>query len=178
IRACLGWPTALLRVRACLLLAGLVVGYKPAVRRGFIVLPRLFARCLALEGLSRSEVVSIAWDPHPREPLRERSRLRACSSWQPTGRTLELRGKRGLDSGAELFVELSWLGLGHRGRPEFYPVSWLASLLSHCLTLCWFWSRVWRSGVRPQLGQAVVLCALVCFCGGSVSPFRGGRGMS
>ncbi|MQL77371.1 hypothetical protein Taro_009787 [Colocasia esculenta] len=29
----------------------------------------LFARCLALEGLSRSEVVSVSWDPHPREPV-------------------------------------------------------------------------------------------------------------
>ncbi|MQM07216.1 hypothetical protein Taro_040050 [Colocasia esculenta] len=34
-----------------------------------VVLPRLFARCLALEGLSRSEVVSVSWDPHPREPI-------------------------------------------------------------------------------------------------------------
>ncbi|MQL71600.1 hypothetical protein Taro_003908 [Colocasia esculenta] len=34
-----------------------------------VVLPRLFARCLALEGLSRSEVVSVSWDPHPREPV-------------------------------------------------------------------------------------------------------------
>ncbi|MQL68886.1 hypothetical protein Taro_001162 [Colocasia esculenta] len=34
-------------------------------------LPRLFsfARCSALEGLSRSEVVSVSWDPHPREPV-------------------------------------------------------------------------------------------------------------
>ena len=50
-------------------LAGLVVCYKPTVRHGFVVLPRLFARCLALEGLSRSEVVSISWDTHPREPV-------------------------------------------------------------------------------------------------------------
>ncbi|MQM18497.1 hypothetical protein Taro_051491 [Colocasia esculenta] len=35
----------------------------------FVVLARLFARCLALEGLSHSEVVSISWDPHPREPV-------------------------------------------------------------------------------------------------------------
>ncbi|MQM04516.1 hypothetical protein Taro_037317 [Colocasia esculenta] len=44
-------------------------GYKPAVRRGFVVLPRLFVRCLAPEGLSHSEVVSISWDPHPRESV-------------------------------------------------------------------------------------------------------------
>ncbi|MQL93476.1 hypothetical protein Taro_026116 [Colocasia esculenta] len=29
---------------------------------------------------------------------------------------------------------------------------------SHCLTLRWFWSHVGRSGVRPQLGQAAVVC--------------------
>ncbi|MQL82737.1 hypothetical protein Taro_015223, partial [Colocasia esculenta] len=29
----------------------------------------LFARCLALEGLSRSEVVSVSWHPGPREPV-------------------------------------------------------------------------------------------------------------
>ncbi|MQL69911.1 hypothetical protein Taro_002188 [Colocasia esculenta] len=39
------------------------------VRRGFVVLPCLFAWCLALEGLSRSELVSVSWDPHPREPV-------------------------------------------------------------------------------------------------------------
>ncbi|MQL77267.1 hypothetical protein Taro_009673, partial [Colocasia esculenta] len=55
VRALVG-RRPLLRVRACLSLAGLVVCYKPAVRRGFVVLPRLFAQCLELEGLSRSEV--------------------------------------------------------------------------------------------------------------------------
>ncbi|MQL77099.1 hypothetical protein Taro_009508 [Colocasia esculenta] len=73
-----------------------------------LCVPRLFTQCLALEALCRSEVVSVAWDPHPQEPLREVSGLRLCSSRQPVGRTLELRGKRGLDSGAESFVELSW----------------------------------------------------------------------
>ncbi|MQL83803.1 hypothetical protein Taro_016303 [Colocasia esculenta] len=56
-------------VRACLSLAGLVMCYKPAVWHGFVVLPRLFARCLALEGLSHLEVVSVSWDPRPREPV-------------------------------------------------------------------------------------------------------------
>ncbi|MQM11519.1 hypothetical protein Taro_044426, partial [Colocasia esculenta] len=64
-----GWPMTHSRVCACLALVGLVVCYNPAIRRGFVVLPHLFARCLALEGLSRSKVVSIAWDPHPREPV-------------------------------------------------------------------------------------------------------------
>ncbi|MQL73513.1 hypothetical protein Taro_005850, partial [Colocasia esculenta] len=43
VRALVGRRT-ILRVRACLSLAGLVVCYKPAVWRGFVVLPRLFAR--------------------------------------------------------------------------------------------------------------------------------------
>ncbi|MQM11546.1 hypothetical protein Taro_044451 [Colocasia esculenta] len=43
--------------------------------------------------------------------LRECSGLRVCSSWQTTEQTLELKGKRGLDSGAESFVELSCLGM-------------------------------------------------------------------
>ncbi|MQL98572.1 hypothetical protein Taro_031281 [Colocasia esculenta] len=68
-----------LAIHACLSLAGLVVCYKPTVRRGFVVLPRLFARCLALEGLSRLEVVSISWDPILGSLLREHSGLRACS---------------------------------------------------------------------------------------------------
>ncbi|MQL75662.1 hypothetical protein Taro_008036 [Colocasia esculenta] len=121
----------------------------------------LFARCSALEGLSHLEVVSVSWDPHPREPIE--GVLRATNS--------ELRGKRGLGSDDESFVELSCLGLGRRGVWS----SWrrLDSPLSHCLSLHWFWSHVVVSGVRPQLGQAAVLRELVCFCGGSVSPFAG-----
>ncbi|MQM21728.1 hypothetical protein Taro_054773, partial [Colocasia esculenta] len=34
-----------------------------------LCLPCLLARCLELEGLSCSEVVSISWAPHPREPI-------------------------------------------------------------------------------------------------------------
>ncbi|MQL99006.1 hypothetical protein Taro_031724 [Colocasia esculenta] len=73
-RVCRCWPTALLGVSgrgamrayaywACL-------GYKPAVPVS-VGVPLLFSftRCFALEGLSRSEVVSIFWDPHPREPV-------------------------------------------------------------------------------------------------------------
>ncbi|MQM07066.1 hypothetical protein Taro_039901 [Colocasia esculenta] len=44
-----------------------------------IVLPRMFARCLALEGLSHSEVVSIAWDPHPQEPVEVHLLVALCS---------------------------------------------------------------------------------------------------
>ncbi|MQM14623.1 hypothetical protein Taro_047554 [Colocasia esculenta] len=60
---------------------------------------------------------------------------------------------------AEGFGVLSWR------RPD--------SPLSHFLSLRWFRSHVVVPGVRPQLGQATVLRELVCFCGGSVSPFAG-----
>ncbi|MQL82015.1 hypothetical protein Taro_014481 [Colocasia esculenta] len=83
----------------------------------------------------RVEVVTIAWDPHPRAPSREVPGRRVCSSWQPSRRTLELRGNGGLDGGVESFAELSWLGLGHQGRLEFYPVQ-ASQSFSHCLALC------------------------------------------
>ncbi|MQM20574.1 hypothetical protein Taro_053597 [Colocasia esculenta] len=70
---------ALLRVRVCLSLAGHVVCYKPAVQHGFIVLPRLFARCSALEGLSP------AWDT---EDGRSSTRCRLVS---PLSHCLSLR---------------------------------------------------------------------------------------
>ncbi|MQL94716.1 hypothetical protein Taro_027372, partial [Colocasia esculenta] len=47
------------------------------------------------------------------------------------------------------------------------------SPLSHCLSLRCFRSHVVVPGVRPQLGQAAVLRELVCFYGGSISPFVG-----
>ncbi|MQL80814.1 hypothetical protein Taro_013266 [Colocasia esculenta] len=95
-----------------------------------VAIVSVLPRYSALEGLSRSELVFVAWDPCPCEPLRERSGLRACSSWQPIGQTLELRGKRGLDNGTESFVELSCLGLGRRGRLEFFLAQTRQSLVS------------------------------------------------
>ncbi|MQM23061.1 hypothetical protein Taro_056122, partial [Colocasia esculenta] len=114
--------------------------YKPAVQRGFVVLPHLFARCLALEGLSRSEVVSVSWDPRPQEPVE--GVLQAMSMLELAARVWDAEG----------FGVLSWRILD--------------STLSHCLSLCWFWSHVVVSGVRPQRGQAVVL-RLLCV---SVAP--------
>ncbi|MQL85733.1 hypothetical protein Taro_018257, partial [Colocasia esculenta] len=78
------------------------------------VLPHMFARCLALEGLSRLEVVSVSWDPHPREPVE--GGIRATS-------VLELAVHD-----AEGFGVLSWR------RPD--------SPLSHCLSLHWFRSHI------------------------------------
>ncbi|MQL79532.1 hypothetical protein Taro_011972 [Colocasia esculenta] len=94
--------------------------------------------------------------------LREYSGLRACSSWQPTGRTVELRGKRGLDSDAESFVELSCLGLGHRGWSEFYSVQASQSFVSLPLSAL---VPEPRSGARrgatawPGCGVACVVCS-------------------
>ncbi|MQL90703.1 hypothetical protein Taro_023295, partial [Colocasia esculenta] len=132
-------------VRACLSLARLVACYKPAVRRGFVVLPRLFARCLALEGLSRSDVVSISWDPRPWEPVE--GVLRATSVIELAAHVWDAEG----------FRVLSWR------RPD--------SPLSHCLSLCWFRSHVVVLGVGPQLGQAVVLCALCVSVAALSHPF-------
>ncbi|MQL93661.1 hypothetical protein Taro_026315 [Colocasia esculenta] len=98
------------------------------------MLPRLFARCLALEGLSRSKVVSVSWDPHPREPVE--GVLRATSVLELAAHVWDAEG----------FGVLSWR------RPD--------SPLSHCLSLRWFRSHVVVSSVRPQLGQAALLRVL------------------
>ncbi|MQM14937.1 hypothetical protein Taro_047873 [Colocasia esculenta] len=52
----------------------------------------LFARCLALEGLSRSEVVSISWDPHPRELVE--GVLRATSMLELAAHVWDVEGFR------------------------------------------------------------------------------------
>ncbi|MQL83590.1 hypothetical protein Taro_016085 [Colocasia esculenta] len=103
----------------------------PEVRRGFVVLPRLFARCVALEGLSRSEVVSVSWDPHPQEPVE--GVLQAMSVLELAAHVWDAEG----------------FGVLSQRRPD--------SPLSHYLSLCWFRSHVVVLGVRPQLGQAAVL---------------------
>ncbi|MQL69948.1 hypothetical protein Taro_002250 [Colocasia esculenta] len=84
--------------------------------------------------------------------LREHSRLRACYELTADRVDSGAEGKMVVwGSGNELFVELSCLGQD----AEFVE------------------SRVGRSGVRPQLGQATVLHVL-CVLGGSVSPSHGG----
>ncbi|MQM21349.1 hypothetical protein Taro_054387, partial [Colocasia esculenta] len=90
----------------------------------------LFARCSALEGLSHLEVVSVSWDPHPREPVE--GVFRATS-------VLELAA--------------------HTSRCLEFLTQTRQSL-SHCLSLRWFRSHVVVLGVRPQLGQAAVLRVL------------------
>ncbi|MQL71109.1 hypothetical protein Taro_003401 [Colocasia esculenta] len=111
----------------------------------------LLARCLALEGLSRSErLLPLPGTPILGSLLREYSRLRVCSSRQPTERTLELRGKRCLEFLAQTrqsFVSLPRSTLVPELRREV-----------RCEAAAW-----------PGYGVAYV----VCFCGGSISPFTG-----
>ncbi|MQL93110.1 hypothetical protein Taro_025747 [Colocasia esculenta] len=85
-----------------------------------LCLPRLFSRCLAHDGLSPSEVVSIAWDPHPRKPVE--GVFRATSM-------LELAAELA-DSRDTKVVEV----FSSRRGPD--------SPLSHYLSLCWFRSHV------------------------------------
>ncbi|MQL76495.1 hypothetical protein Taro_008881, partial [Colocasia esculenta] len=86
--------------------------------------------------LKTSRLSPFLGTPIPMSPLREYSRLWVCSSLRPSWRTLERRGKRGLDSGDESFVELSCLGRDAK---------------SHVVVL----------GVVPQLGQATVVSAIL-----------------
>ncbi|MQL75499.1 hypothetical protein Taro_007872 [Colocasia esculenta] len=62
----------------------------------------------------------------------------------PSRRTVELRGKRWFGDGVESFAELSWLGLGHRGWLEFYPVQ-ASQSFSHCLAHCGSGTDVYHS---------------------------------
>ncbi|MQL89031.1 hypothetical protein Taro_021597 [Colocasia esculenta] len=86
---------------------------------------------MALEDLSRLEVVFVSWDPHPREPVE--GGIRATSVLELAAHVWDAEG----------FGVLSWR------RPD--------SPLSHCLSMRWFRSHVVVSGMRPQLGQAAVL---------------------
>ncbi|MQM08138.1 hypothetical protein Taro_040992, partial [Colocasia esculenta] len=142
---------------------------------------------------ARVYVVSVVWDPHPREPIEgviwATSVLKLACNDHPytdelggkalavkglTWRTLELRGKRGLDSGAESFVEHSCPGRDAEVVEAVLFPAWprqsfvtlpLSALVSEP-----------RSGARrgaaawPGCGGA---CILVVFYGGSVSLFRG-----
>ncbi|MQM07967.1 hypothetical protein Taro_040816 [Colocasia esculenta] len=78
--------------------------------------------------------------------LRECSGLRACSSWQLTGQTLELRGKQGLDSGAESFVELSYLGRDAE-VVEGRSLAWL-----RCSMCCVFLATLSRPSAWVEVG--------------------------
>ncbi|MQM01602.1 hypothetical protein Taro_034360, partial [Colocasia esculenta] len=78
--------------------------------RFLLCLPRLLPGAWHLRACPVQRLSPLPGTPILGSLLRECSRLRACSSWQPTGQTLELRGERGLDSCAESFVELSCLG--------------------------------------------------------------------
>ncbi|MQL75374.1 hypothetical protein Taro_007745 [Colocasia esculenta] len=90
------WYVAVPFPAAMDLLVGNAAGYLPAFsdqsqQSGAVpvVLAPPFAQCLELEGLSHSEVVSIACDPHPRElvegVLRATSVLELTADWADSG---------------------------------------------------------------------------------------------
>ncbi|MQL68675.1 hypothetical protein Taro_000950 [Colocasia esculenta] len=80
-----------------------------------VVLPRQFSRCLALEGLSRSEVVSISKDPHPREPvdggIQAMSMLDSVSPFAGVEAGARLVSRVCADCGSPswLLAEVAWL---------------------------------------------------------------------
>ncbi|MQM15512.1 hypothetical protein Taro_048459 [Colocasia esculenta] len=123
-------------------------------------------------------VVSIAWDPHPREPVEgvlwATSVPELAADLADSGAEWKMR----FGQWSESFVELSCLGWDTEIVEVFSSRRGLDSPLSHCLSLHWFRSHVVVLGVGPQFGQAAVIVVLWCFCGGSVSLFRGGRGRS
>ncbi|MQL88052.1 hypothetical protein Taro_020599, partial [Colocasia esculenta] len=94
-------------------------------------------------------VVSVAWDPRPREPVE--GVLRATSVLELVAHVCDAEGFGVLSSRR------------------------LDSPLSHCLSLCWFRSHVVVPGVRPQLGQAAVLRVLCVSVAALSRPSRGWR---
>ncbi|MQM16576.1 hypothetical protein Taro_049533 [Colocasia esculenta] len=102
----------------------------------------------------------------------------ACQGGSPRERTLELRGKRGLDSGAESFVELSCLGLGRRGVRSAFLAQTRQSIVSLPLSAL---VPEPRSGVRseaaawPGYGVACVVCSVAALsrpCAGTEAGAR------
>ncbi|MQM19098.1 hypothetical protein Taro_052097 [Colocasia esculenta] len=117
----------------------------------------------------------------PKHSLNRRrgTEVPACSSWQPSWRTLELRGKQDLDSGIESFVELSCLGQDTEVvEAVLFPVWPGQSFVSLPLSVLVLEPRSGaRHGVAAWPGCSVA-CILVVFCGGSVLLFRVGGGRS
>ncbi|MQL82872.1 hypothetical protein Taro_015347 [Colocasia esculenta] len=114
-----------------------------------LCLPCLFARCLALEGLSRSEVVSISWDRHPHEPVEEV--LRATSVLElaaeladsrAEGKTRQRLGWRAEDaddaSPSWLLAAVAWLLLLVRGGSASGPSTlWRSEVAVLVFLLLW-----------------------------------------
>ncbi|MQM08819.1 hypothetical protein Taro_041676 [Colocasia esculenta] len=138
-----------------------------------------FARCLALEGLSRSEVVSVSWDPHPHEPVEGGSRLRVCLSWQPT---LVPEPRREVRHGAA-----AWPGCGVACIVCFYggsvsPFAGVEARARLASRACGLWVPLLAASggglvavvvlVFPH--ESVVAPACMAFRPGGVSTVRGG----
>ncbi|MQM10027.1 hypothetical protein Taro_042914 [Colocasia esculenta] len=114
---------------------------------------------MALEGLSRLEVVSIAWDPHPREPV---ERVLWAMSVPKLEVDLADSGAEGKTRFGQRHRVVSCLGRDIEVVEVFSSRTVPDSPLSHCLSLCWFQSHVVVLGVGPQLGQAAWLGCCCC----------------
>ncbi|MQL81372.1 hypothetical protein Taro_013842, partial [Colocasia esculenta] len=93
----------------------------------------------ALAWLS-TEVVFIAWDPHPQKPVE--GMLLATSMLELVAELADSRAEEKMSSD---------------------------SPFSHCHSLRWLWSHVVVLGVRLQLGQAVVVRAFLWYSVGALS---------
>ncbi|MQL78850.1 hypothetical protein Taro_011287, partial [Colocasia esculenta] len=100
-------------------------------------------------------IVAVSWQW---SLLRECSGLRACSSWQPTEQTLEMRAKRGLNSGAKSFVELSCLGRDAKVVEAILFPAWPRQSFVSLPRSTLFPEP--RREVRREVGQAAVLRVL------------------
>ncbi|MQL68647.1 hypothetical protein Taro_000919 [Colocasia esculenta] len=119
----------------------------------------LFARCSALEGLSHLEVVSVPWDPHPREPVE--GVLRATSVLELAAHTSAFSGSRFGVLLASQFrsrvpvrggtnvcrLPTSWRVQG----PEWFCV-WALDLVEVLprIALCHFWWRFFPGVLRVR----------------------------
>ncbi|MQL82339.1 hypothetical protein Taro_014823 [Colocasia esculenta] len=67
------------------------------------------------------EVVTVTWDPHPREPVEGVLRATSVLELAATRRTLELRGKRWLGQWRVIACRALVVGLGRRGQFGVLP---------------------------------------------------------
>ncbi|MQL95175.1 hypothetical protein Taro_027845 [Colocasia esculenta] len=104
-------------------------------------------------GSSRGEVVTVAWDPHPREPVEGVLWATSVLELAATRRTLELRGKRWLGQWHVSHLQSSrgWSGTPRtvRSSPRRRP----SSPSSHCLTPCGP-GTTWRGETSQQRQSA------------------------
>ncbi|MQM11638.1 hypothetical protein Taro_044546, partial [Colocasia esculenta] len=131
-----------------------------------LCLPYLFARCLALEGLSHSEVVSISWDPHPREPVEgvlwAMSVLELAADLADSGAKGKMRfGQRRRVVCRALLSGAGFQVYGGTGVCAFPTLRCVRGLGWFCL---WALDLVVRDVVLTWLLHGLGGCAEGCFC--------------